>query len=574
MLFFKSIMFFFLLYVMTGCGSTDEETATSSTNGTSATSTSSTQSLSSYLVDYSTYALTSEDASTDVSTFVLQNKSSHEEDGDYEYDDSNITEVSLNDENITITSAGVYRLSGTISDGQVLVNAGDDDIVKLILNGVDITSSTSAPLFVKNADKVIVILATDATNTLTDSSQNEEKGTLLSKSDLSVTGEGELNIYSNSNDALRSNDGLVIKNGNINITSIDDGIRGKDYLIIEGGNFNISADGDGLKSDNEDKVDRGYIYISGGIFSIDALNDGLQAQTDLLISGGSFTITTANGSSAVISDDTSAKGLKSDGNIIIEDGNFTINSADDAIHCDANISINGGDFNISTGDDGIHSDISLEINGGEFDILDSYEGLESATITINNGYIKINASDDGINVAGDSSGSNYHLYINGGFTVVDADGDGLDANGYITMTNGVVIVNGPTSSGNGALDYDRTFNINGGVLISVGSSRMASTPSSSSSQNSLAVTFSSTQSAGKLVNIQNSSQETLVTFASTKSYQSFVFSSSDLVNDTYSVNIGGSSSGETYHGIYKDGTYSNGSLYKSFTVSSSLTSVR
>ncbi len=564
-----------LTFILIGCGGTEgTQDSDAQEESSSDTSTGSSQTLSSYLIDYSNYTIKSENSSLDVSSFILENKTSHEEDGDYEYTASNIIDISLNDANVTIDTAGVYRLSGTISDGQVLVDAGDEDIVKLILNGVDITSSTSAPIFIKNVDKAIVILETNSVNTLRDTSLNEEKGTLLSKSDLSVTGDGELNIYSNSNDALRSNDGLVIKNAIINITSVDDGIRGKDYLIIESGNFNITADGDGLKSDNEDELDRGYIYISGGDFTINALNDAIQAQTDLLIDGGVFKLTTANGSSAIIDDETSAKGLKSDGYIVIDAGVFTIDSADDALHCDGSIIVNFGTFTISTGDDGIHADTSLEVNGGKINISKSYEGLESGTITINNGYIDITASDDGINVAGDDRNSNYHLYINNGFIVVDSAGDGLDANGYITMNNGIVIVNGPTSSGDGALDSDRTFSMNGGALIAVGSSRMASAPSSSSAQNAISITFNSRQSAGELVNIQNSSGETIVTFASTKAYESFIFSSADLVSGSYSIYTGGSDSGESYHGVYNNGTYSSGSAYQSFTISSRITNIR
>lgn len=66
-------------------------------------------------------------------------------------------------------------------------------------------------------------------------------------------------------------------------------------------------------------------------------------------------------------------------------------------------------------------------------------------------------------------------------------GDGLDSNGSIEMNDGTIIVNGPTDSMNGTLDYDSTFNINGGTLIGVGSSGMAMSPSSTSTQSFLFV---------------------------------------------------------------------------------------
>lgn len=566
----------FLVLTFTSCGSSHTtKNSAAANNNTVENPTNSTYSMkiTEYLLSSDTYSL-KVGIPTDVTSLLSNNKESHEKDSDYNYEESEVQNIVLNNSSILIEESGVYRISGTIDDGQILVNAGDEDIVKIILDGVTITSSSSAPIFIKNASKAIIFLEDDSINTLEDSSSNEEKGTLLSKTDLSVTGTGTLNITSNLNDALRSNDGLIIKSGMINITSADDAIRGKDYLIIEDGTFTLNTLGDGLKSNNEDDEDKGYIYITGGIFNIDAQNDGIQAQTDLLITSGTFNITTADGSNVTISEDISAKAIKSDLNIIIDGGTFTINSAEDSIHSDDSIIINSGKFTISAGDDAIHSDVSLEINGGNFNITKSYEGLESAKITINNGYFDITSSDDGINAAGDSDSSIYELNINGGFIVVNAQGDGLDANGYINMSDGIVLVYGPTNNGNGAIDYDRTFNISGGVLLAVGSSGMAQAPSSSSTQKSVLVKFNSSISSGTLVTLKNSSNEILLTFQAPKTYQSLVFSSADFTNGTYSISKGGTVTGTNYNGVYKNPVYSGGSTYKSFTVSSAVTSVR
>ena len=146
-------------------------------------------------------------------------------------------------------------------------------------------------------------------------------------------------------------------------------------------------------------------------------------------------------------------------------------------------------------------------------------------------------SDDGLNVAGGNDGSginrpggggggfnppdtNYYLYLNGGYIVVDAAGDGIDVNGSIEMTDGVVIVNGPTSSMNGALDYDGSFKITGGFLVAAGSSGMAQAPGNASTQNSLLLNFNSSRQAGSLVHIQSSAGKGILTFAPTKTYQS------------------------------------------------------
>ena len=285
--------------------------------------------------------------------------------------------------------------------------------------------------------------------------------------------------------------------------------------------------------------------------------------------------------------------------MLIDNGTFVIDAADDAIHSNGNITINGGAFTLNTGDDGLHADATLTINGGNIAIPTSYEGLESAVITINAGDINLTSSDDGINVAGGIDGSGqmagpgrggrgqggpgaqagevttytgaYYLYINGGAIVVNAQGDGLDANGAIEMTGGVVVVNGPTQQGNGALDYDGTFNISGGTLVAVGSSGMAQAPTASSTQSSVLMNISG-QSAGTLINLQNAAGESLLTFAPAKAYASILFSSPDLAQGTeYTLNVGGSATGTSVGGLYTDGAYSGGSEYGGFTQSSVVT---
>lgn len=314
----------------------------------------------------------------------------------------------------------------------------------------------------------------------------------------------------------------------------------------------------------------------------------------MLILDGTFTLTAGGGSDAHVDEATSAKGIKGLVNVTIDGGTITINAADDAIHSNGSLVINAGDINIASGDDGMHADSTLEINGGAVQITESYEGIESALITINDGNISLVASDDGINVAGGVDGSgmtsgmqpggasqesfvysgSYYLYINGGYIAVDAAGDGIDVNGAIEMTDGVVLVNGPTENMNGALDSDGGFNISGGFLVAAGSAGMAQAPGQSSSQNSALINFSAAQPAGTIVHIQNSAGEEILTFAPTKQFQSIVFSSVKLVNgETYTVFTGGESTGRVVDNLYPDGTYTPGEQFTSFTISSVVTTI-
>ena len=514
--------------------------------------------------------------------------------------------VSVEGSTATITAGGAYTLRGGLADGQIIVDSEDETAVTLILDGVELHSSSSAPVFVRNAAQVVIVLADGTQNTLTDAAtyvfadpaEDEPNAALFSKADLTITGNGALTVMGNYNDGIASKDGLVIESGALTVNAVDDGVRGKDYLVIQDGALAVTAGGDGLKADNEEDATLGYILIEAGAVQVNAGGDAITAQSQVLVTGGDFTLTSGGGSTAVIDDTLSAKGIKSAVGVQIDGGVFTIDAADDAVHANASIVINGGVFTIASGDDGMHADGTLTINGGEIAITQSYEGIESAVITVNGGNVHVVASDDGVNVAGGVDGSgmvrggpggrpgsgsaqdasaytgDYYLTINGGRMVVDAAGDGIDVNGAIVMRDGVVIVNGPTMNGNGALDYDAGFTLEGGIVVAVGSAGMAQTPGAGTAQHALLLNYTSMLPAGTLTHIQDSAGNAILTFAPTKEYQSLAFSSPALVTgETYTVYSGGSSSGAVTDGLVEGGVYTPGTAYTTFTVEGGVTMI-
>jgi hypothetical protein len=515
---------------------------------------------------------------------------------------------------VTITSAGTYSISGTLTDGQIIVDTEDEETVYLILEGVDITCSTGAPIYVSNAEKTVITLADATENTVTDGASyvfeeadsDEPDAAVFSHDDLTINGGGSLTVNANYKNGITSKDDLKITGGTITVNAVNDGIKGRDSIAVLDGTITVNAGGDGLQSNNDEDAEEGYVVIEGGIFDITAGLDGIQAQTSLTVSGGELTIVAGGGSIDSSGGSAwggpgmegnpnqtteSAKGLKAGTDLTIMDGVIQIDSLDDAIHSNDSITIDGGDILLASGDDGIHADAVLTINGGDLNITRSYEGLESVVITINDGTIHLTASDDGINASdgsgdaafgaqpmqgaapgGFESGDNY-LYINGGYLFVDANGDGIDANGPIEMTAGTVIVNGPTNDGNGPLDYLGTFNISGGYLVAVGSSGMAEAPSTTSTQYSVMYNYASAQAAGTVVHIETESGQDVLTFVPTKQYQSVLLSSPELENGlTYVVYSGGSSSGTLTDGLYSGGTYTGGTQVASFTIASMVTS--
>lgn len=541
------------------------------------------------------------------------------------YIELNGTSASINgsgaevkDGKITITKAGVYAISGKLNDGQIIVDLQDEGRVKLVLNGAEVNCSDSAPIYVMNAEKAIISLVDGTQNTLTDgenyvladSTSEEPSGTVFSKADLSINGNGKLTVHSNYNDGIVSKDELRITGGNINIYSSDDGIIGRDMILAKEGNITIEAKGDGIKSANDTDATKGFIALEGGTYKITAAADGIQAETSVLVTDGSFTITTGGGSinssdktdnkngpwgkessntntQSSETEANSAKAVKSASAIAISGGTFNIDSSDDALHSNNSVEISGGDFAIASGDDGIHADSTIAIKDGKIDISKSYEGIESAVVSVSDGEINVVAKDDGINIAGGNDQSsmngrpgqnsfastgNNKLTIAGGNISVNAAGDGLDANGSIYMTGGQVVVSGPTNDGNGALDYDGVFDISGGVMIASGSSGMAQAPSEESAQYSIIMNYSTTQKAGTLVHLEDSKGNTVATFKPEKDYQSVVICAPELKKDTsYKLYSGGTSTGSEANGLYAGGVYEGGTKVVEFTTSSSVT---
>ncbi|MGG0718505.1 carbohydrate-binding domain-containing protein [Robertmurraya massiliosenegalensis] len=516
--------------------------------------------------------------------------------------------VIFNNQVLTIKTSGVYVLSGNLEDGKIVVDAEDKNTVKLVLNGVEISNSTGPAIQVDQAEKTVISLVENTTNIVSDgetyqeqdSNEDEPNAAIFSKDDLTINGTGTLNVKGNFNNGITSKDELKIMSGKIEIDAADDGLMGRDLVAVKDGELTIQADGDGIKSTNAKDESKGTIALEGGTFQITSGNDGIQAVTTLLVAGGTYTIVSGDGSPETInnfndrmgfrgetnqttstSESASTKGLKATEKIVIAGGIFTIDALDDALHSNDSLRIMGGEFTIASGDDGIHADSSIEIDGGNIDITKSYEGIESKSITINDGAIKVVASDDGINIAGGNDGSGMDmqagtdggkLQINGGEISVDAGGDGLDANGSIVMTDGTVIVNGPVDNGNGALDYDKDFEISGGVLVAVGSTGMAQATSETSEQTGIMMTYSETQQAGTMVHLEDSEGNTVLTFSPLKNYQSLFISSPQLKKDeTYTLYSGGTSTGNEINGLYREGDYQDGTNVVDFKIAETIT---
>ena len=544
------------------------------------------------------------DISTDEMDFAFTNN-----DLSFGYDESSAVTADENEDIIKITAEGTYVVTGRHT--QITVSAPDTAKIKIVLKNAEIVNTNGPSIYVTEADKVFITAYEGTKNTVSDGSEYSSEysdrnvdGAIFSRADLCLNGNGTLSVNGNYKCGIVSKDDLVICGVTLNITSAGRGIEGKDCVKSADAVISITAGGDGIKSTNTEDENRGYVYIESGSYVITAENDGIEAETAVKITGGDFTLKTGGGSengsvhtesfngrgfdknpqTASAENTESAKAIKCSALITIDGGDFEIDSADDAVHSNGDIEINGGDFNISSGDDGIHADDALIINGGNIKISKSYEGLEGTAITVSGGRADITASDDGINAAGGndsssiggrpgensfSSDSAAQINITGGYILVNAAGDGVDSNGSVSMSGGVLLVSGPTDSGNGAFDYNSSAVITGGTAILCGSRGMAQGFSQSSSQASFMYTLDSTAKAGASLAVTDSSGTVIASFIPSKQYGNIVVSSPKLtVGGSCTVTIGGTVSDCDENGYTTSGKVSGGENSFSVEVSS------
>jgi len=376
--------------------------------------------------------------------------------GDFKIDTEVSDGYTIDGNTVTITKGGEYVLSGVLN-GNIVVNAAEDEKVELMLAGVSITSSNASPIYAVNADKLTItakggtfneIIDERTANADTDEDSGAEDASvgnaaIYSAVDMNIKGQGTLIVSTSYNNGIQSKKDLEVKNLTLKCTAKKNVLKGNDSLTIESGDLTlISTEGDGLKTSDSDVKDsgkqKGIINVSGGNIDITAADDGMNAAYSVVIDGGNITI--------------------------------------------------------SAGGDGIHADNELTINDGSIDITKSKEGLEGSAVTINGGNVYVYATDDGINACGTTStdsgfggkgfggfggmgGMGYvsdaKITVNGGNIFVktsSGDTDGIDSNGDFVQTGGYLVVAAGAGAGNvcGSVDVNGSITISGGSTVALG----------------------------------------------------------------------------------------------------------
>lgn len=469
----KTIILFLTMgaLMLSGCntriGNTTQQTTDSSTTSSSSINEADTSNMFSDRDKEVGY-----DESESVTISLADNSSSCESDA-----------VSITENTITIKDEGTYILSGSLSDGMVIVEAEDTDKVQIVLNGASISNDQSAALYVRSADKVFVTTVSGTENTLEHSGssytaidENNIDAAIFSKSDLTLNGEGTLTVTAQEGHGIVSKDDLVLTSGTYVITSASHGLSGKDSVRIANGTYTIVSGKDGIHAQNKDDSSSGFVYLAGGT--------------------------------------------------------YTISAGDDGIHAASNVTISDGKIDITQSYEGIEG-LSIDIAGGEISVLASDDGINAAGGNDSSSSEGFQGGDDQF-----ASTEGAYIQISGGVLHVNASGDGIDSNGDITVSGGETYVSGPTNDGNGSLDYNGSAQITGGIFAASGSSGMSQNFDSSSTQGVIMVNVDE-QEGNTEISLLDSSSTELLSWTAEKQYSSIIISTPEVQQgETYTITAG------------------------------------
>lgn len=412
--------------------------------------------------------------------------------------------VAINGQTMTITAEGTYIFSGTLSEGQIVVDA-DNAKVQIVFDNVDITCASSAAVYVKSAEKVFVTLAEGSQNTLCNTDEyvaiddNNIDAVIFAKSDLTLNGTGSLTIVSAEGHGIVSKDDLKITGGTYDITAAGHALSGKDSVRIADGTFILTAEKDGIHAENADDEEKGYIYIADGDFTITSDGDGMDASNIVQIEDGTFDITAGGGAANSLKthesdmpgggmsqnierpdgesmpqmgekpDEESMSqmgekpdeesmpqmGEKPDGENMPQDTTTDESgTSTKGIKAGGGMYLNGGTYQIDSADDSIHSNANITIADGTYTLATGDDGVHADdALTVNGGTITVTESYEGL--------EGLTVTINDGTIDITASDDGINTAGEKMELNGGYI---HILAGGDGVDSNGDLTINGGEI--------------------------------------------------------------------------------------------------------------
>ena len=341
--------------------------------------------------------------------------------------------VAIDGDVITIRQPGEYVVTGKLSNGQLVVNTGENPgEVVITLDNAEITNLTDAAIYVPQAKKVELLTAEGSHNRLCSGTEELLKqfvdtnsgAVIYAEDDLDLGGSGSLEVLGYINNGIACKDDLDLEGGTISVVAANNGIRGSESVELKGADVTVTCGNDGIKTSSAAKEGKGFVTLESGNVSVVAGGDGIQAETVLTVNGGNISVQTTGNSETA-----SCKGLKGNTDVVINGGTLNLVSASrKGIDATGDVTVSGGVITLRSADDGITSDTAVTVNSGVLSLRCGGKG------------IKVGKNTTGF---GSTTGS---ILIAGGDVQISAKDDALKWGADMTLTGGTLFALGESSS--------------------------------------------------------------------------------------------------------------------------------
>ena len=243
---------------------------------------------------------------------------------------------------LIISTGGAYRLSGSLSEGQVIVDTGEEkQDVQLILDGVSISCAEDAALIIRRAGDTDIYTMPDTESYLVSGTERElvadpnaVGAALYAEDDIDLHGPGSLVVEGYLNNGISCKNDIDILGGSCTIIAVNNGLKGNESVEVSGGSLFIACGNDGIKTSDAKKEGKGNIRLAGGSVTVTAGDQGLCAIKDIQITGGQLEVRAQ-------ADGLKAGDKSAPGKVEISGGDSTIISGNDAIDA-ATLNLSGG----------------------------------------------------------------------------------------------------------------------------------------------------------------------------------------------------------------------------------------
>lgn len=474
--------------------------------------------------------------------------------------------VEVDGDSISIVESGSYRLTGTMTEGHIAVEA---DGVELIWDGAQIACSTAAPLSARGDLALTLTENGGALEDLRRARDMDDDGAAIDAGGkVFVSGAGSLNVTAQAGHGLRAA-GLTLEGGALNVLAGENGVHleaeaGETAFELSGGQLAVEANGIGVYAGGDAALRGGDLRLTSGA-------DGLYVEGALTVSGGAAQVSAGGGAGAAsptaayydsffgydpfdlffgspysggydsyggyearVYDAVSAAG------IVMEDGSFVLDASGDALRADGALTMTGGALSITCGGDGLRAGGDVAVSGGVIWVDECETGLSGANVSVGNAEVSIVSGGAGLYALSERGGD--ASVLDGAKLTIAAGGDGIAAGADVYLAGGETSICCSGRSGAPLNAAGEVF-AGGGTLIAAGGSD-ESAIAEDSAQAVLRARFNGTLREGVRVVVEDENGQAAFSFEPEADFSRLLLTSPALKQGaTYTLYVEGEALG-------------------------------